>query len=231
MHKQRYLFFLLAILLTASVPSTLYADPAHLPEGFSDVLAAAPEIRLDLRYLGSDNFMGRPVAGYEAARLVLSNAATDALAAVQGQLEVMGLGLLVYDAYRPQRAVDDFVRWAKDMDDQVNKQAYYPDVDKSELFERGYIAARSGHTRGSTVDVTLVALESGEPLDMGTPWDFFGPESWPDDARVTEQQRANRLLLRTLMMQAGFLPYAQEWWHFTLAAEPFPGTYFDFPIR
>jgi D-alanyl-D-alanine dipeptidase len=231
MHKDQYLFFLLAILLNASVPSVPSADPALLPEGFSDVRAAAPGVRLDLRYLGSDNFLGRPVEGYEATRLVLSSAATDALVSVQVQLEVMDLGLLVYDAYRPQRAVDDFVRWAGDLDDQVNKQAYYPDVDKSELFERGYIAARSGHTRGSTVDVTLVALESGSPLDMGTAWDFFGPESWPDDAGATDQQRANRLLLRTLMMQAGFVPYAQEWWHFTLASEPFPDTYFDFPVR
>ena len=123
------------------------------------------------------------------------------------------------------------MRWAEDLNDQVNKAAYYPDVDKSTLFAQGYIADRSGHTRGSTMDLTIVDPVTGTPLDMGTPWDHFGPESWPSYADITAQQRANRLLLRTLMLANGFKPYDQEWWHFTLANEPFPDTYFDFPVR
>ncbi len=206
------------------------ADDA-MPQGFVHVDEVIPDLRVNLRYRGSDNFMGRPVDGYEGERLILTRAAADALAEVQAQLRAHGLSLLVYDGYRPQRAVDHFVRWAKDLDDQVNKAAYYPDVSKSTLFEQGYIADRSGHTRGSTMDLTIVEAATGTPLDMGTPWDHFGPESWPSYTGLTAQQRANRLLLRSLMLENGFTPYEQEWWHFTLANEPYPDTYFDFPVR
>jgi D-alanyl-D-alanine dipeptidase len=157
------------------------------------------------------------------------------LAELQAELEPFGLGLLVFDAYRPQRAVDHFVRWARDLDDTRCKQAFYPDVPKSELFEQGYIASRSGHSRGSTVDLTIVPLarpghDQGPALDMGGAFDLFSPLSWPTDASRTPQQRANRLLLRTLMIKHGFAPYSKEWWHFTLVDEPFPDTYFDFPL-
>lgn len=203
----------------------------ELPPGFVYVDEVVPGLRADLRYRGPDNFMGRPVDGYEGERLILTRPAADALAAVQERLQPMGLGLLVYDGYRPQRAVNHFVRWGRDLDDQANKAAYYPDVDKARLFEEGYIAERSGHSRGSTVDLTLIDAASGAPLDMGTPWDHFGPESWPRYAGVSAQQRANRLLLRALMLAAGFAPYEQEWWHFTLSDEPFPEHWFDFPVR
>jgi len=202
-----------------------------LPEGFVHVDLIIPDLRVDLRYRGSDNFMGRPVNGYEGGRLVLTRAAAEALAEVQAQLRPFGLGLLVYDGYRPQRAVDDFVNWAKDLDDQVNKTWYYPDVDKRDLFAEGYIADRSGHTRGSTIDLTIVNGADGRPLDMGTSWDHFGPASWPAYQDLSAQQHANRLLLRSLMLRRGFIPYQQEWWHFTLAGEPYPDTYFDFPVR
>lgn len=201
-----------------------------LPEGFvyaDDI----PGLRFDLRYRSDDNFVGAPVTGYRDDRLIMTRAAARALEAVQAQLTPMGLGLLVYDAYRPQRAVDHFARWAEDLDDERTKATYYPDVDKADLFDEGYIAARSGHSRGSTVDLTPVDLASGEPLDMGTPWDHFGPESWPSWDGATPQQRANRLLLRSMMLKQGFEPYEQEWWHFTLADEPFPNTYFDFPVE
>lgn len=204
---------------------------ADIPKTFVHVDEIIPDLRVHLRYDSADNFMGRPVDGYEGDRLILTRAAAEALSKVQDALRPMGLSLLVYDGYRPQRAVDHFVRWAKDLDDQVNKPAYYPDVDKRNLFAEGYIAGRSGHTRGSTMDLTIADAASGEPLDMGTPWDHFGPESWPDYPDITPQQRANRLLLRSLMLGQGFVPYTQEWWHFTLAEEPFPDTYFDFPVR
>jgi len=224
-------YALLWALTVTLLPSGSARCNDYPPPGFVDLIEIDASIQIDLRYLGRDNFLGRPVDGYEANRLIVSEAAGRALARVQAELKPMGLGLLVYDAYRPQRAVDHFVRWAQDLDDQASKNEYYPDVGKDKLFEEGYIAARSGHTRGGTVDLTLLDIQSGQTLDMGTPWDFFGPESWPTFADLLPQQRANRLLLRTLMLRHGFRPLEQEWWHFTLEDEPFPETYFNFSIR
>ncbi len=209
---------------------TFPAAAGEPPAGFADVAALAPDIRCELRYLGSDNFVGRPVDGYRANRCLLTRPAAEALARAQAELRPFGLGLLLFDGYRPQRAVDHFVRWSQDATDTATKARYYPALDKSRLFPDGYISARSGHTRGSTVDLTLVG-QDGTPLDMGSPFDFFGPESWPAYARLTPAQHAHRLLLRTLMTQHGFKPYEQEWWHFTLKDEPFPDTYFDFPVE
>jgi len=223
--------FLLLVVGFAPVSTRLALADSAMPQDFVYVDEVIPDLQVNLRYGGSDNFMGRPVDGYEGRRLILTRTAADALARVQAQLRTFGLSLLVYDGYRPQRAVDHFVRWATDLDDQVNKAAYYPDVDKSTLFEQGYIADRSGHTRGSTMDLVIADAATGAPLDMGTPWDHFGPESWPNYADLTAQQRTNRLLLRSLMLDNGFTPYEQEWWHFTLANEPYPDTYFDFPVR
>ncbi len=214
-------------LLLFLLPFSLFAAPS----GFVDITALNPSIRTEMRYTGPENFLGRPVNGYEAAKCLLSEEAARALVTVQQELAAFGLGLKAFDCYRPQRAVDDFVRWAKDLNDTKMKAAYYPDVRKSELFEKGYIAARSGHSRGSTVDLTLVDAETGKALDMGTPFDFFGPRSWPKSRAVTAQQRANRLLLRSVMLKHGFRPLEEEWWHFTLKNEPYPKTYFDFPIR
>ncbi|MHC3994196.1 M15 family metallopeptidase [Thiomicrolovo sp. ZZH C-3] len=202
-----------------------------VPPDFVDLKKAVPSLRIEARYFGSNNFVGRPVDGYEAPRCYLTRPAAGALKQAETALAPFGLGLKVFDAYRPQRAVDHFVRWAKDLDDTKMKAAYYPRVAKSVLFKAGYIAARSGHSRGSTVDLTLIDLESGAELDMGTGFDFFGPESWPESMAVTAQQRANRLLLRRVMTGAGFRPLPEEWWHFTLENEPYPDRYFDFPIR
>jgi zinc D-Ala-D-Ala dipeptidase len=210
------------------------ARGTDLPSGFVDVATLVPGLRLELRYLGSDNFVGRPVDGYLAPRCILTRQAAQALAEVQGELKPFGLGIKVFDAYRPQRAVDHFVRWARDSADVATKARYYPRVEKADLFRDGYIAERSGHSRGSTVDLTLVALsgaDAGAELDMGSGFDWFGVESWPDYAGITSQQRANRLLLHAVMVKHGFRHYPQEWWHFTLKNEPFPDTYFDFPVR
>lgn len=202
-----------------------------------DVTALEPSIRADIKYAGSDNFVGATVDGYEAAKCLLARPAAEALAAVQRSLAADGLGLLVYDCYRPQRAVDHFVRWARDTTDLRTKAAHYPNVDKSRLFEEGYIAARSGHSRASTVDLTLVRLPSAdvrtaaEPLDMGTPYDFFDPRSHTESPEVTGSQLANRLRLREAMEAGGFRNYEKEWWHYTLRDEPWPETYFDVVVR
>lgn len=225
-----------------------------LPEGFSFLSDIDSSIQQDIRYFGNNNFLGRPVAGYDAAACVLSTPAAEALALVQEAVITIGYSLKVYDCFRPQRAVDDFVTWAADPDDQLMRSSYYPDVPKDELFSRGYIAERSGHSRGSTVDLTLVPLGTSVPLadplsagfdcrapvaerfpdnsiDMGTGYDCFDLRSHTDDIAVGAVVLQNRHLLRDLMEAAGFTNYEQEWWHYTLEDEPFPEQYFDFPIQ
>ena len=205
---------------------------ASLPEGFVYVDEVIPSIKQELRYFGNNNFVGRPIHGYQANRVILTKSAASALRVVQEELSIFGLSILVFDAYRPQQAVDDFVTWSKDLSDTKTKSTYYPRVSKEILFAQGYIAERSGHSRGSTVDLTIVSKKAPfEPLDMGTGFDFFGPESWPNYAGISTQQRANRLLLQNIMVKHGFNPYPQEWWHFTLKNEPFPSTYFNFPVQ
>jgi D-alanyl-D-alanine dipeptidase len=210
-------------------------DNAHsqsLPMGFVYVDQVVPELRTDLRYRLADNFVGTTVDGYAGARAILTQQAALALGLAQAELRSQGLGLLIFDAYRPQRAVNHFARWAKDLSDTAMKQRYYPEVEKTQLFSQGYIAARSGHSRGSTVDLTLVSLSPPfEQLDMGTIFDFFSPRSWLAATGLSAAQEHNRALLQRTMKTYGFTPYAKEWWHFTLNAEPFPETYFDFEIR
>ena len=206
----------------------------HLPEGFVYLNDVAPDVKLELRYFSSNNFVGDTIDGYLAAKCIISKPAADALKKVQKSLKSQGLGIKVFDAYRPQRAVDHFVRWAEDLSDTLMKPIYYPNVDKSKLFEIGYIAAKSGHTRGSTLDLTLVYLEGpqkGQELDMGTPWDHFDPAAWPSSDAVSDAQKQNRMILRKVMMDNGFKPLREEWWHFTLQEEPYPDTYFDFVVE
>lgn len=211
--------------------SSNFPAMAEMPPGFVYLDEAVPTIKLELRYSTDNNFVGRPIDGYVKPRAILTKEAAHALLKVQHALSAFQLGLKVYDAYRPQRAVDDFLRWAADPADTKKKAEYYPEIDKPELFRQGYLAERSGHSRGSTVDLTIVDLDSGQELDMGSPYDYFGPASWPTSTRPTTAQRANRMLLQTIMGQYGFAPYPQEWWHFTLKAEPYPDTYFDFPVQ
>lgn len=221
----------LAMLVLALMLPIAAADSPPLPDGFVDLQEFIPSLRLELRYCSDNNFTGRPVDGYLKPRGIATREAAAALKKVQDELLPFGLGIKVFDAYRPQRAVDSFVKWAENREDTLAKARYYPDVAKRDLFREGYIADRSSHSRGSTVDLTIIELSSGAELDMGSPFDFFGPISWPDSTLVSPSQRANRLLLRTLMVKHGFNPYAQEWWHFTLASEPYPATYFDFPVE
>ncbi|MFV3331811.1 M15 family metallopeptidase [Pseudomonas sp. NY15437] len=213
------------LLLCLLVSPALRADqPAQ--DGFVYLDQVLKSARYDVRYAGSDNFVGEPIDGYQKARIILTRQAATALAAVEKDLALSGLALKIFDGYRPQRAVDDFRRWATDPQDLRQKARYYPDLDKPALFRDGYIAQHSGHSRGSTVDLTLVKAQSGEELDMGSPFDFFGPISHHGTALVTVQQTRNRETLRH-----GFEPYSAEWWHYTLKAEPFPTTYFDFPVQ
>ena len=202
----------------------------HSPEGFVSLSEAIPDILLDIRYYSTYNFVGERIDGYEEPVALLTREAAAALALVNQDLRAKGLRLVIYDGYRPQRAVDHFVRWAESADESM-RAAFYPDVDKRDLFDRGFIARRSGHSRGSTVDLTLFDEKGGTPLDMGGPFDFFGELSHPDCPSVTPQQHANRMLLRQAMLARGFKPLSTEWWHFTLVGEPYPDTYFDFPIR
>jgi len=203
-------------------------------QDFADVQALDATIRAEIRYAGPDNFVGAPVDGYAAPKCLLSRAAGEALARVQSKLRGDELGLYIFDCYRPQRGVDHFVRWAADTADVQTKAEYYPNVRKSRLFADGYIATRSGHSRGSTVDLTLARLAddgSGEQLDMGTPFDFLDPLSTTESTDVTREQLANRLRLRAAMEEGGFRNYAAEWWHYTLRDEPYPDEYFDKVIR
>jgi zinc D-Ala-D-Ala dipeptidase len=205
-----------------------------LPEGFVYVEDVIPGIQIELRYITDHNFMGRRVDGYSTPRCILTREATERLKKVQEELKPFGLGLKIYDAYRPQRAVDDFVRWGKDLSDTRMQAEHYPKVQKKDLFREGYIAEKSSHSRGSTVDLTIACLvkqPTESDLDMGTQFDFFGPEAWPNSPLVSPVQRAHRMLLQILMSKHGFEPYPKEWWHFTLKSEPFPDTYFDFTVQ
>jgi D-alanyl-D-alanine dipeptidase len=183
-----------------------------------------------MRYAGSHNFVGRPIDGYRAPRCLLTQPAANALAEVARDLASSGLVIKVFDCYRPVRAVADFVRWARDWRDQAAKAEFYPDVDKRTLFRDGYVASHSGHSRGSTVDMTL-ARPDGTEFDMGTRFDFFSPKSWTTASNVTAEQHANRMRLVVAMQRRGFRGYPKEWWHFTLRNEPFPDTYFDVPVQ
>ena len=191
------------------------------------VALSTASFRLDIRYAGSDNFVGRPVRGYKAAKCLLTPPAAAALERARASLARKGRTMVVYDCYRPQKAVDDFVAWAKDLADQRTKERYYPRVDKTRLFAEGYIAEKSGHSRGSTVDVGLLGV------DFGTPYDFFDPLSHTDsrDPAVSSRQRANRRLLKSAMEAAGFKNLPEEWWHYTLKDEPFPDRWFDLDVE
>ena len=200
-------------------------------ENFVVITDVVPDAILEIRYYSTYNFVGARVDGYEQPIALLTKQAADSLKVVSDELRQHGYRLKIWDSYRPQRAVNHFIRWAEDLSDTVMKPIFYPMVDKSLLFEQNYIMARSGHSRGSTVDLTLVDEQTGKELDMGSPFDWFGKESHPDYMDLTSTQLANRLVLRHAMLSHGFKPLDSEWWHFTLADEPFPDTYFDFPIR
>lgn len=189
-----------------------------------------PGIVQEIRYFSTYNFVGDRIDGYEEPVALLTREAARALKDVANQANTMGFRLKVFDAYRPDRAVRHFTFWGIEDLDLRMKPFFYPKLEKQELFQKGYIAKQSSHSRGSTVDLTLLDMATGKEVDMGSPFDLFDPLSHPDSKEVTEEQYDNRMLLQRLMMRAGFEPLDCEWWHFTLAGEPFPETYFDFPV-
>ena len=199
--------------------------------GFVSVGEAVPEVLLEIRYYSTFNFIGDRIDGYERPVALLTREAAARLKEAAGELAAKGYRMRIYDAYRPQRAVDHFMRWAEDPADIRMKPFFYPDLDKKDLIPGQYILPHSGHSRGSTVDLTLFDTRTGKDLDMGGPFDFFGERSHPDFRGITDEQYANRRFLRDTMLRHGFAPIPSEWWHFTLADEPYPDTYFTFPVR
>ena len=202
----------------------------NLEDGFVYLKDIDDSIIVDLKYYSSENFTGRFVDGYLANKAILTNEAGLALSNAQKDFNKLGYSLILYDAYRPQSAVDFFVRWSTNLNDTIFKNLYYPDIKKSNLFELGYIAYKSGHSRGSTIDVSLVDMTTNKEIDMGTIFDYFGIESHTFYDNLTENQKENRLLLYEIMSNNGFQNYSKEWWHYTLKNEPFQ-KYFDFLIN
>ncbi|MER6106026.1 M15 family metallopeptidase [Streptomyces sp. NPDC001832] len=240
--------------VTAAAPVAQAEPEPKAPEEFVALRSLDPTIIQEMRYPTAHNFMGVPVDGYRQPVCILTRPAARALHRAQTRLLKQGYSLKVYDCYRPQRAVDHFVRWAKDLDDETMKGEFYPRVDKAQLFAGGYIAGKSGHSRGSTVDLTLVKLPAAptgrylpgqkpvpcyapeadrfpdNSVDMGTGYDCFDTLSHTDDPRIQGTQRANRQFLKKTLTDAGFVNLAEEWWHYTFKPELFPDTYFDFPV-
>ena len=226
--------FLLLLISSPACMSLGEQQEEPLPKGFVYADRVIPNMVVELRYSTKHNFVGQRIDGYLKPRCILTKEAANALLQVQEDLKPFGLGLKIFDAYRPQQAVDHFVRWANNLEDTRTKAEFYPDINKNTLIKDGYIASRSSHCRGSTVDLTIVSLQSEtlhKELDMGTGFDFFGPASAPLFPGLSPSQRAHRMLLQVVMKRHGFEPYPEEWWHFTLRNEPFPETYFNFLVR
>ncbi|WP_313511587.1 M15 family metallopeptidase [Sphingobacterium sp.] len=224
--RYAFLLQLLALSLLFSC-----ATQREVPHSFVNLKEQIPNLEIDLRYYGSHNFLGRPVKGYKANKVFISREAANALIQIQKELNQQGLGIKVFDAYRPQQAVNNFKEWALDIADTAAKKEFYPDVDKRNLFKLGYIAEKSGHSRGSTIDLTIINLKDKNELDMGTGFDYFGEPSHHDYSNLSPQQKANRKLLKDIMEKHGFKAIEEEWWHYTLKNEPFKDQYFDFKVK
>lgn len=200
------------------------------PSGFVVLADHVPGIVQEIRYYSTYNFVGERIDGYEEPCALITREAARALKSVSNEMNVRGYRLKVFDAYRPVAAVKHFVLWGIEDLDLRMKPYFYPELEKQELFARGYIASQSSHSRGSAVDLTLLDMSTGRELDMGSPFDLFSPLSHPDSRDVTEEQYNNRMLLQKAMVRSGFQPIDCEWWHFSLVNEPFPNTYFTFPV-
>ena len=218
--KNQFFFFTFIFSLTLCAQK--------IPNGFVYLSNIDSTIKAELRYLGNHNFIGKTIDGYYDNCVIVTKETANALHKVQTILEKKGLSLKIFDAYRPQQSVNHFGKWARVLSDTLMKTEYYPKVPKSELFKRGYIASKSGHSRGSTIDLTIVNLTTGKELYMGSPYDFFGLESSHDYKNISITHKNNRKLLLDVMTNNGFSSYPKEWWHYTFIDEPFPTTYFDF---
>lgn len=200
--------------------------------GFVLVSDIIPDVVLDIRYYTTFNFLGERVDGYEEPVALMTREAAYALKKVSDEAISKGYRLKIFDAYRPQCAVDHFVRWADKLRELAMKEYFYPGIDKKRLFEEGFVALKSGHSRGSTVDLTLLDMATQKDLDVGGTFDYFGSLSWAENTEnITQEQASNRKMLRDMMISHGFHPLDEEWWHFTLDNEPYPDTYFTFPVN
>ncbi len=205
-------------------------EAEHNTSAFVLLSDYVPGIVQEIRYFSTYNFVGDRIDGYEEPCALLTKEAARALKAVANEANVMGYRLKIFDAYRPAKAVKHFVLWGIEDLDQRMKPYFYPQLEKQELFIKGYIAARSSHSRGSAIDLTLFNMQTGKGVDMGSPFDLFSPVSHPDCKDITQEQYENRMILRSAMIRGGFEPIDCEWWHFMLADEPYPDTYFEFPV-
>lgn len=226
----QYLILIFSILVHSYAFSQSDIDKKPHPD-FEYIHHIIPDVIYDIRYATQHNFTGKPVPGYHAEVALMTKKALKHLKAAADELREEGYLLLIYDAYRPQKAVDSFVEWAKNPADTIAKSIFYPELSKNQLFPLGYIASRSGHTRGSTIDLSLIHQKTQLPLDMGSPHDFFGEISHHTTQAITKDQKANREILRNAMVRNGFKSYSKEWWHYTLRTEPFPDTYFNFDVE
>ena len=208
--------------------SSLFSN--NLPKGFVYIDEVINDVDIDIRYSNDNNFIGKKINGYNQSAAIGTKELALALQEIQNDLKHFGYGVKIFDAYRPQKAVNHFSRWSTN-DDVLMKDLFYPNIEKRDLFKKGYIASRSGHSRGSTIDLTIINLKTKEELDMGTSYDFFGIESSYDYSGLTYEQNSNRLLLYSVMKKYGFKSLKSEWWHFTLENEPFPDTYFNFNVE
>ena len=206
------------------------AAKAQIPSSFIYIKSVIPSITVDLKYFSKNNFVGEKINGYHVNRAIITKEAALVLQNVQQDLNHFGYGLKIFDAYRPQMAVDHFAKWARNNNRKM-KNIHYPNVKKRNLFKEGYLASKSGHSRGSTVDLTIIDKSTGIELDMGTIYDFFGKESWVDYEGLNTNQKQNRFLLQSVMQRYGFKPLKEEWWHFTLHNEPFSDQYFNFMVK
>ena len=223
---------LIAAMLTISPVSAQRSTAPDDSSGFVVLSEVVPDIIQEIRYFSTYNFVGERIDGYEQPVALMTIEAANALKKVSDEVKAKGYRLKIYDAYRPQTAVDNFVRWAEKISDTRMKKYFYPKVDKTRLFDEGYIDAKSGHSRGSTVDLTLFDMKTGKEVDMGGTFDYFGELSHPDyKGKLTKQQIKNRMYLREVMTKHGFKPLETEWWHFTLKDEPYPDTYFTFAVN
>ncbi len=204
---------------------------AGLPEGFVYIDELIEDCVIDAKYAGTDNFMGRAAEGYEQPLVVMSNEAAQACVKAADILRKQGYLMKIYDAFRPQRAVDDFVRWGSQIDDIRRKPVHYPHVNKADVFDLGYISKKSGHSRGSSIDLSIIDCDTMQELDMGSIFDYMDVRSHIVTEGLSDLQEKNRSILRDAMTASGFVTYDCEWWHFNLAVEPYPDTYFDFPIK
>ena len=224
------IFFALALVvfMTISPVSAQKSTSEDDPSGFVVLSDVVPDIIQEIRYYSTYNFVGDRIDGYEEPCALMTREAAEALKKVSDDLIKQGYRLKVYDAYRPQMAVNHFEDWARDLKDTRMKEYFYPKLNKEVLFDQGYIAHRSGHSRGSTIDLTLFDMKTGKEVDMGGTFDYFGELSHPDYKQITKKQFKNRQILREAMLKHGFKPFETEWWHFTLKDEPYPDTYFTF---